>query len=72
MTQGKIEARVWVVDTQTGAILWPAEANQGFPATAKLEASPLAYAADDASLKGKMDDELALKIGRLFSGWTEE
>lgn len=71
-SEGKIEARVWVVDTRSGAVLWPAEANLGYPVSAKLESSPLAYADNDSALKGKMDDELGTKIGRLFSGWSEE
>jgi hypothetical protein len=71
-TEGRVEAKVWVVDTKTGDVRWPPEANQGHPVSAALPATPLANAADDAALRGRMDEELALKIARLFTGWSEE
>lgn len=72
MVNGRIEARVRVVDAETGQTRWPTDTTQGYTVTAGTPYAKPGMPVDDATIREQMCLDLAAKVGRLFYDWKSE
>lgn len=73
MMDSRIEARVRVVDADTGQTRWPTDTTQGYAVTAGTSfAKPGTKAADEATVREQLCVDLAAKVARLFYDWKSD
>jgi hypothetical protein len=69
---GEAEARVRVVDAETGDALWPLDAAGGQSVTVSIDPQRVTADAPNGAVERMLHDALAVEIGKLFHDWQGE
>lgn len=68
----KAEARVRLVDADSGETLWPLDAAGGFPIMVKIDPRRVTPEAPDAAVKRMLHEQLADRVAKLFYSWKSD
>jgi hypothetical protein len=72
MVDARVEARVRVVDAETGQTRWPTDTTQGHALTVGTPYAKPGLKADEATVRERLCQDLATKVARLFYDWKSE
>jgi hypothetical protein len=72
LLSAEAEARVRVVDTEAGEVLWPLDSGGGFPVSVKLDPQRVEARAGDADVRRQLHAILADHVAKLFYDWRGE
>jgi hypothetical protein len=70
--RGAASGRVKVIDSETGATLWPVEATQGYPVQAETPIRRPSDKATPMTVREETCEKFGTTIGRLFHKWQPE
>ncbi len=72
MVKGHAQIRVRVVEVSTGNTLWPTDVSGGESIALDTPYLHLTDGASEATVRGKLINTLAVKVGQLFYKWNSE
>lgn len=72
LLKATLSARVKVIDAKTGRLLWPQDSAEGYPVGHETPMIRPEETVTAETVRAKMIDTIALKIGRMFYNWKPE